>query len=133
MSSNAFLFGVFDGHGGQSCSRHVSVSLFPYICASVLQKHEVKSLPPDGRLEWLFSSADVHLPNLFIDSEKEQVIDYYKAFIENKDLHTVRDALKFAFETCDENLCKAALPNNRGQIDSLHKGRNASQRRAAKK
>ncbi|KAK6727051.1 hypothetical protein RB195_005010 [Necator americanus] len=119
LSSNAFLFGVFDGHGGQSCSRHVSISLFPYICASVLQKHEVKPLPVENRLEWLFSSADAHMPNLFINSQKQQVIDYYKAFTNNKDLHTVRDALKFAFESCDENLCRAALPDNRGQIDRL--------------
>ncbi|KAK6018541.1 hypothetical protein OSTOST_15867, partial [Ostertagia ostertagi] len=27
LSSNAFLFGVLDGHGGHSCSRHVSVTL----------------------------------------------------------------------------------------------------------
>ncbi|ETN86531.1 protein phosphatase 2C, partial [Necator americanus] len=104
LSSNAFLFGVFDGHGGQSCSRHVSISLFPYICASVLQKHEV---------------IRVFFCEFFINSQKQQVIDYYKAFTNNKDLHTVRDALKFAFESCDENLCRAALPDNRGQIDRL--------------
>ncbi|KAK6035441.1 hypothetical protein COOONC_27054, partial [Cooperia oncophora] len=74
LSSNAFLFGVFDGHGGQSCSRHISVALFPYICASVLKKHEV-----------------------------------------------IREALKFAFEMCDEDLCRAALPDNRGQIDRQDK------------
>ncbi|VDL83901.1 unnamed protein product [Nippostrongylus brasiliensis] len=111
MSSNAFLLGVFDGHGGQSCSRHVSVALFPYICAN---------------------------PQL------ENVEKYHKAFMKNKDLHTgqlsasfgfellllalsrdkcsksgisVREALKFAFEMCDEDLCRAALPDNRGQID----------------
>ncbi|WKX92851.1 hypothetical protein Q1695_010689 [Nippostrongylus brasiliensis] len=119
LSSNAFLLGVFDGHGGQSCSRHVSVALFPYICASVLQKHEVKPLSLENRLEWLFSSADAHLPNLFINPQLENVEKYHKAFMKNKDLHTVREALKFAFEMCDEDLCRAALPDNRGQIDRL--------------
>ncbi|KAK6011658.1 hypothetical protein OSTOST_23249, partial [Ostertagia ostertagi] len=102
LSSNAFLFGVFDGHGGQSCSRHVSVTLFPYICASVLKKHEIQSLSLESRLEWLFSSADAHLPNLFRFS-------------------FIREALKFAFETCDEDLCRAALPDSRGQIDRQEK------------
>ncbi|CAJ0606210.1 unnamed protein product [Cylicocyclus nassatus] len=87
-------------------------------CLSRCFRIYVKLLPPDGRLQWL-SSADTHLPNLFIESEKDQIIDYYKSFIERKDLHTVRDALKLAFEMCDENLCKAASPDNRGQIDRL--------------
>ncbi|VDO08694.1 unnamed protein product, partial [Haemonchus placei] len=77
LSSNAYLFGVFDGHGGQSCSRHVSVSLFPYICASVLRKHE----------------------------------HTFRKYV------SVREALKLAFEMCDEDLCRAALPDNRGQLD----------------
>ncbi|KJH41094.1 protein phosphatase 2C [Dictyocaulus viviparus] len=121
LSSNAFLFGVFDGHGGPSCSRHISTSLFPYICASVLQKHEVKSLPLDHRLEWIFSSADAHLPNLFIETHLENILACHKAFIENKDLCTVRDALKFAFESCDEDLCRAALPDSKGHIDRQEK------------
>lgn len=27
---------------------------------------KVKSLPVENRLEWIFSSADAHLPNLFM-------------------------------------------------------------------
>uniref|UniRef100_A0A0R3PQP2 PPM-type phosphatase domain-containing protein n=1 Tax=Angiostrongylus costaricensis TaxID=334426 RepID=A0A0R3PQP2_ANGCS len=123
LSSNAFLFGVFDGHGGPACSRHVSTSLFPYICASVLQKHEVggfnvfflltetKTLPLEDRLEWIFGSADPHLPNLFIESfcsVELPIVDFI-----------VREALKFAFETCDEDLCRAALPDSKGHFDKL--------------
>nr|CDJ93452.1 Protein phosphatase 2C domain containing protein [Haemonchus contortus] len=117
LSSNAYLFGVFDGHGGQSCSRHVSVSLFPYICASVLRKHEIKALSLEDRLEWLFSSADAHLPNTFLQPTMQNVVDFHKTFIKKKDLTTVREALKLAFEMCDEDLCRAALPDNRGQLD----------------
>ncbi|EPB73591.1 protein phosphatase 2C [Ancylostoma ceylanicum] len=65
------------------------------------------------------SPIEVFLFSCKINSQRQQVIDYYKAFTNNKDLHTVRDALKFAFETCDDNLCRAALPDNRGKIDRL--------------
>ncbi|KAK6056254.1 protein phosphatase 2C [Cooperia oncophora] len=121
LSSNAFLFGVFDGHGGQSCSRHISVALFPYICASVLKKHEIQQLNLENRCEWLFSSADAHLPNLFRSSTLQNVINFHQAFSKRKHLNTVREALKFAFEMCDEDLCRAALPDNRGQIDRQEK------------
>ncbi|KAK5965446.1 Pyruvate dehyrogenase phosphatase catalytic subunit 1 [Trichostrongylus colubriformis] len=119
LSSNAFLLGVFDGHGGQSCSRHVSVSLFPYICASVLKKHQVQSLGLEDRLEWLFSSADAHLSNSFLSPPMHNVAECHKAFLARNDLHTVREVLQFAFETCDADICRAALPDSRGQIDRL--------------
>ncbi|KAE9420523.1 hypothetical protein Angca_003007, partial [Angiostrongylus cantonensis] len=119
LSSDAFLFGVFDGHGGPACSRHVSTSLFPYICASVLQKHETRTIPLENRLEWIFGSADPHLPNLFMHSNMENIHACHKTFSQNKDLHTVREALKFAFETCDEDLCRAALPDSKGHFDKL--------------
>lgn len=37
--SNAWLFGVFDGHGGHTCARHVAARLFDYVCAAALNKH----------------------------------------------------------------------------------------------
>uniref|UniRef100_A0A158P953 PPM-type phosphatase domain-containing protein n=1 Tax=Angiostrongylus cantonensis TaxID=6313 RepID=A0A158P953_ANGCA len=181
LSSDAFLFGVFDGHGGPACSRHVSTSLFPYICASVLQKHETRTIPLENRLEWIFGSADPHLPNLFMlvnwivlafkhgehsclsqNFQSEQGSPYryisiqlscftcflFEAVVQqlsklfnqvllvsncvSKILQRiicsvelpivdfiVREALKFAFETCDEDLCRAALPDSKGHFDKL--------------
>ncbi|CAB3407898.1 unnamed protein product [Caenorhabditis bovis] len=119
LSSRAFLFGVFDGHGGQHCSRHVSTNLFPYICASVLQKHEITEYPPDRRLEWLFSSSDGHLPNSFSELNIENIVKYHTWFRGNPDFYmgTVREALKMAFDQCDEDLSRQALPSGKGTID----------------
>ncbi|CAD6186129.1 unnamed protein product [Caenorhabditis auriculariae] len=119
LSSSAFLFGVFDGHAGPECGRYVSTNLFPYICSSILKKHEVTELPPNRRLQWLFSSADTHLPNAFIESQDEKILKYHDKFRRNLDLYkgTVREALKFAFESCDEDLARSALPTNTGYID----------------
>lgn len=121
LSSRAFLVGVFDGHGGQQCSRHVCTNLYPYLCASVLQKHEVKKIALDKRLEWLFSSTDVHLPNQFMKSHHEKVARYYESFLKNSDLYqgTVREALKAAFEACDADISNAALPDSLGRIDKM--------------
>ncbi|ULU11952.1 hypothetical protein L3Y34_015365 [Caenorhabditis briggsae] len=119
ISSRAFLFGVFDGHGGQQCSRHISTNLYPYLCASVLKKHEIGDYSPDQRLEWLFSSSDGHLPNAFKSRETRNIAAYHKEFKKNPNTYTgtVREALKLAFETCDKDLGDNALPNAKGVID----------------
>lgn len=51
--------GVFDGHGGGACSRHISTRLFDYISASVLKQHIVTDLPIRDRLHWFFTNGDL--------------------------------------------------------------------------
>lgn len=77
LSSNAHLFGVFDGHGGGACARHVSTRLFDYICASVLEKHTLAQIPLNERIQWLFSSADVKLPSFIRDKHDFNVREFY--------------------------------------------------------
>ncbi|PAV80258.1 hypothetical protein WR25_16791 [Diploscapter pachys] len=118
LSSNAFLFGVFDGHGGPYCSRHVCTNLFPYVCAAVLKKHEKTEIALDQRLQWLFSSSDSHLPNDFVgEASNENFVRFYEEFKEHAKSGTVREALKAAFESCDHDLARAALPSGAGFID----------------
>ncbi|CAI4226682.1 unnamed protein product [Auanema sp. JU1783] len=118
LSSRALLVGVFDGHGGPQCSRHISTNLYPYLCASVLKKHEVEEINLEKRLEWIFSSADVH-PNQFLKTKSGAVMKYYNKFVRSNDFYlgTVREALKSAFEACDEDLSQAALPDAKGLVD----------------
>lgn len=56
---------------------------------------------------------------MFIDPHMQNVTKYHQAFLKHRDLSTVREALKYAFEMCDEDLCRAALPDNKGHIDRL--------------
>lgn len=78
LSSNAHLFGVFDGHAGAACSRQVSTRLYSYICAAVLDKHTVLEIPLNERLQWLFSSADHRLPVFVRDQHQQNVEEFYE-------------------------------------------------------
>ncbi|VDK47748.1 unnamed protein product [Anisakis simplex] len=116
LSSNAFLFGVFDGHGGALCSQNVSIRLFDYICASVLPKHIVTNVSLNGRLQWLCSSADHHLAPDFREEHEKNVRRFYRKVKSDVDITTVRKALQAAFCALDEDISSAALPNSQGHV-----------------
>ncbi|VDM44435.1 unnamed protein product [Toxocara canis] len=111
LSSNAFLFGVFDGHGGASCSRHVSTRLFDYICASVLPKHIVADVPLQERIQWLFSSADPQFPGDFEEEHRKNVEEFHRRVKDDAEITTVRKALQAAFCALDDDIAKGALPD----------------------
>ncbi|CAD5209657.1 unnamed protein product [Bursaphelenchus xylophilus] len=116
LSSNAHLFGVFDGHGGASCARHVSTRLFDYICASVLEKHTLAQIPLNERIQHLFSSADPRLPSFIRDIHEFNVREFHERFRRREDMTTVRKALQYAFTRLDSDICNGALPDSRGQV-----------------
>ncbi|CAJ0954872.1 unnamed protein product, partial [Mesorhabditis belari] len=121
-SSSAYLFGVFDGHGGSYCSRYVSTKLFPYISAAVLRKHAEKEVPLEKRCEWLFSSADqhIHLPTQLQGEHRNNIRRFHSDFIEkHNELSTVRKAVQAAFVALDDDISKEALPDMKGQVDRL--------------
>uniref|UniRef100_F1L0G4 [Pyruvate dehydrogenase acetyl-transferring-phosphatase 1 n=1 Tax=Ascaris suum TaxID=6253 RepID=F1L0G4_ASCSU len=116
ISSNAFLFGVFDGHGGPSCSRHVSSRLFDYICASVLPKHIVVNVPLHERIQWLFSSADPQLSADFQEEHMKNVEEFHRRAKNDSETSTVRKALQAAFTALDDDIAKGALPDAQGRV-----------------
>ena len=133
LSSDAHLIGVFDGHGGASCSRHVSARLFDYICASVLDKHIVVNLPLMDRLQWLFSSGDHRLPSFVKEQHIKNVQNFFDRFEfsvfvfiiifddyrfkSDPDLSTVRKAIQAAFIALDDDISEGALPDSAGRVD----------------
>lgn len=120
LSSNAYLFGVFDGHGGASCSRHISTRLYDYVCAAVLQKHIVADLPLRERIQWLFSSADRRLPSNFREVHESNVEKFHRKVIADLDITTVRKALQAAFCTLDEDIASGAMPDIRGKVSRMN-------------
>ena len=91
LSSNAHLFGVFDGHDkfrvwvvivailrGAGAARQVSTRLFDYICASVLEKHTVAEIPLNERIQWLFSSTDTRLPSFVRDKHLANLHEFHE-------------------------------------------------------
>uniref|UniRef100_A0AC35GNH5 PPM-type phosphatase domain-containing protein n=1 Tax=Panagrolaimus sp. PS1159 TaxID=55785 RepID=A0AC35GNH5_9BILA len=119
LSSNAHLIGVFDGHGGASCSRHVSARLFDYLCASVLEKHIVENLPLMERLQWLFSSGDHRLPSFVKDEHIRNVQNFFDRFKNDPDLKSVRKAIQAAFIAMDDDISQGAMPDNVGRVDRI--------------
>ncbi|KAI1731642.1 protein phosphatase 2C domain-containing protein [Ditylenchus destructor] len=103
LSSDAYFFGVFDGHAGAACSRHVSTRLYDYLCAAVLSKHEINKIKNLAeRLQWVILLTTP----LF----------YFKRFSQNPDVGTVRKALQTAFSSLDEDLANGAMPDSHGQV-----------------
>uniref|UniRef100_A0AC34R3X1 PPM-type phosphatase domain-containing protein n=1 Tax=Panagrolaimus sp. JU765 TaxID=591449 RepID=A0AC34R3X1_9BILA len=119
LSSNACYFGVFDGHAGASCSRHVSARLFDYMCSSVLEKHEITIVPVLERLQWLFSSGDHRLPHYIKERHQNNIMKYYARFKADPNLSTVRRSLQAAFMALDDDISKGAMPDNYGKVDRI--------------
>lgn len=96
VPSSAWLFGVFDGHGGASCSRHVAGRLFDYVCASVLRKHldPGAQMALEQRFQLLFSSADSRLPEFFREQHRFNVHNFHRSFLASTEMSTVRKALQ---------------------------------------
>uniref|UniRef100_A0A0N4ZFV6 PPM-type phosphatase domain-containing protein n=1 Tax=Parastrongyloides trichosuri TaxID=131310 RepID=A0A0N4ZFV6_PARTI len=115
LTSNAMLFGVFDGHGGFNCSRHVSIRLFDYLCAAVLNKHVIKeNIPLMERLKWILTSTPLRVPQEFEEKHRKNVNNFFKQFIRNASQYTVRKAIQAAFVALDKDIERGALPDSRG-------------------
>jgi pyruvate dehydrogenase phosphatase len=120
ISSNAHFLGVFDGHAGAACGRHVSTRLYDYLSAAVLQKHcvlEIANLV--DRLQWIFSNADHHLLPDVEDAHEANVKKFHRKFKSCPELGTVRKALQAAFVALDEDLSNGAMPDSNGQVNKM--------------
>uniref|UniRef100_A0A915E5I2 PPM-type phosphatase domain-containing protein n=1 Tax=Ditylenchus dipsaci TaxID=166011 RepID=A0A915E5I2_9BILA len=117
LSSNAYFLGVFDGHAGAACSRHVSTRLYDYLSAAILPKHKVVDIATlADRLQWTFSNADQKLPPVIMDSHEQNVRKFYEKFRSNTAFTTVRKAMQAAFVQLDEDLSSGAMPDSHGKV-----------------
>ncbi|KAL3110223.1 hypothetical protein niasHT_015826 [Heterodera trifolii] len=117
LSSNAFLFGIFDGHGGAACARHVCTRLFDYICCSGLDKHRVVQIPVGEQIHWLGANAPHSLPQEKDDAHLRNVREYHRKFRSGvSPATTVRSSLQAAFLALDDDLSKGAMPDQSGRI-----------------
>ncbi|EFO24909.1 phosphatase 2C containing protein [Loa loa] len=108
LSSEAFLFGVFDGHGGVACSRYISTRLFDYISASVLKKHIVTDIPIRDRLHWFCTNGDL-CDEIYRDNHLKNIENFHKKVMGDSTMTTVRKALEDSFCACDNDLSANAV------------------------
>uniref|UniRef100_A0A8R1TNZ4 PPM-type phosphatase domain-containing protein n=1 Tax=Onchocerca volvulus TaxID=6282 RepID=A0A8R1TNZ4_ONCVO len=121
FSSEAFLFGVFDGHGGGACSRYISTRLFDYISASILKKHVITDLPIRDRLHWFFTNGDL-FDEIYREKHLENVKKFHKEVVDDSTMTTVRKALEVSFNACDSDMSANALNEERSELSKQYAG-----------
>ncbi|VDN50169.1 unnamed protein product [Dracunculus medinensis] len=114
LHTNSYFFGIFDGHGSECCSRHVSVRLYDYLCASVLKKYSFNNLSDRDQLKWIFSSSDRD----FSPSFRQRHAANLEKFIKNDsmDTATMMKVIENAFLAMDDDISNDALPDTNGNI-----------------
>lgn len=115
LSSDTYLFGIFDGHAGTSCSRHVAMQLYDYICASVLHKHVINNLPLENSIEWLFSTIS-NFNGYRREGHLKNVQRFHRIFSKDTTVTTIREALQAAFCALDDDFLAEALPDSNGKL-----------------
>ncbi|VDK84862.1 unnamed protein product [Litomosoides sigmodontis] len=121
LSSEAFLFGLFDGHGGDACSRYISTRLFDYICVSMLKQHAVISLPVGDRLHWFFTNGDL-LNEVYREKHLENVENFHKEIMDDSTMTSVRKALEVSFSACDNALSVNAMNERHNKLSKQYAG-----------
>lgn len=118
-SSNAVMFGVFDGHGGYHCSESLRKRIPQYL-SSALSKavNDVKVYVQDTHDFTIIgtehqNNPDLELPKDFAKKQaslKTGAGEFSKYLDGSTAKLTIHDALKLAFKTLDEDICKEAIP-----------------------
>ncbi|VDN01873.1 unnamed protein product [Thelazia callipaeda] len=121
LSSEAFLFGVFDGHGGDACSRYISTRLFDYICRSSLKQHIVSNLPAKVNLQWYFTNGDLS-DEIYRKIHMENIDRFLEEVMSDVTIKTMRRALEVSFSACDDDLSKNALSAENDELSKRFAG-----------
>jgi len=115
------LFGVFDGHGGASCSHVITKRLFDYICVSLLPKPLLLEYLESGNqlVEMRNETFDLvgELKTLYAQSLKSYVLKLINERQEHQ--FKMKDALEKAFLQLDEDIMTEARLNINSEIDNL--------------
>lgn len=115
------LFGVFDGHGGASCSHVIAKRLFNYICVSVLPKPLLVEYLNSGNqlVEMRNETFDLvaELKTLYDESLKLYVLKLINEQQEHQ--FKMKDALEKAFMQLDEDIMSEAKLNTKSEVDHL--------------
>lgn len=126
LYTTGMLFGVFDGHGGGSCAQVVAKRLFQYIAACLLPpdllKQYLQSLEKSETAELIESYNDKvefvdELRNLYLSHFKEFLSDLLQESDCRKDF-VMSEALSKVFLRVDDDLCREALPDANGRVNS---------------
>lgn len=112
------MFGVFDGHGGYSCSQTISERLFHYIAVTMasedgLEKIRRGNFDFQSLLQWHSQSHihHVHLASEFEHVHREKLVKLATEMLSNLEDCSVRDNLISAFTRLDEDIMLEAVPS----------------------
>lgn len=115
------LFGVFDGHGGASCSHVIAKRLFDYICVSLLPKPLLVKYMESGNqlVDMQNETFDLvaELKTLYAQSLKSYVLKLINERQEHQ--FKMKDALEKAFLQLDEDIMAEARLNTENKFDKL--------------
>jgi pyruvate dehydrogenase phosphatase len=113
--SSTWLFGVFDGHAGNTCARHVAARLFDYVCATALATH-TQQTPSSAdnvqgeKIERLLRDHRARLAQIDMRKHEHAVGEFARRFAEaGHDVSSVVVALQVC--VCNEvrTGCQAAF------------------------
>lgn len=115
------LFGVFDGHGGASCSHVITKRLFDYICVSLLPKPLLLEYLESGK-----QLVEMHNETYDLVSELKTIYakslqSYVLKIINERQEHQfkMKDALEKAFLQLDEDIMTEARIKTNTEVDNL--------------
>lgn len=115
------LFGVFDGHGGASCSHVIAKRLFDYICVSMLPKPLLIEYLDSGNQLVEMSNETFELVDdlktIYEQSLKSYVLKLINESQENQ--FKMKDVLEKAFLQLDEDIMAEAKLRTKSKVDLL--------------
>ena len=123
-TSNALMFGVFDGHGGYHCSESLRRRMPQYLSSAFSTAIGGTAVQQDTKDFTLLGMEHMNNPDLELpkDLAKKQAAlgagaNEFSRYLDSlKTELSTHDAMKLAFKKLDEDICNEAIPN--GEADN---------------
>ena len=118
-SSNAVMFGVFDGHGGYHCSESLRRRMPQYLSSALSKAVNDVELFVQGTHDFTtigkehLNNPDLELSKDFAKKQaalKSGAHEFSKYLDGTTTKLTIHDALRLAFKALDEDICNEAIP-----------------------